>query len=256
MKRSKDFITRMRSVLAVVMMSALLGCGSIEGCNALVPTTALSGGKTKSVVVLVDLTPSAASMRERYKEGVRKIIDQLEAADQIEAYGITGNSFNKPMELLYGPLPQESGQLNIQLIEARKKLRELWDEKAKVTVNSAKSDILGGIDYAALLLRQKSGSKWLIVFSDGRQNTSALDLESPADIRADQAIVHLQTKNLISDLTGVNLVFLGVHTGGNKSMAYLKNLEAFWKRYAAESHAVFCAYRYDVNWQPFTQETN
>jgi hypothetical protein len=76
----------------------------------------------------------------------------------------------------------------------------------------------------------------LVIFSDMRQDTSDLNLETPAKFDARAAIVRTDKKGLIARLGKVEVYVLGVDNAG-KPIAYWNLLQEYWIGYFTKAGA-------------------
>jgi hypothetical protein len=76
----------------------------------------------------------------------------------------------------------------------------------------------------------------LVIFSDMRQDTAALDLEHPRIVSASLAMSRTEKDRLLPDLRGVEVHVLGVDGAGN-DIAYWQTLRDFWSVYFKKAGA-------------------
>ena len=89
--------------------------------------------------------------------------------------------------------------------------------------------MMGSLALAAQLFRE-DGRNVLIVFSDTRHYTAALDLEHPQTIRAAQAIEVVEKQRLIPNLKNVQVYVLGADAAG-KPIGDWQDWWDFWVAY-------------------------
>jgi hypothetical protein len=76
----------------------------------------------------------------------------------------------------------------------------------------------------------------LVIFSDMRQDTADLNLETPEKLDAGAALVRTQKKGLIARLGNVEVYVLGVDNAG-KPIAYWDRLREYWLAYFKKAGA-------------------
>ena len=76
----------------------------------------------------------------------------------------------------------------------------------------------------------------VVIFSDMRQDTADLNLESPATFDAKAAVVITEKKGLVARLGNVNRYALGVDNAG-KPIAYWERLREYWAEYFKKAGA-------------------
>jgi hypothetical protein len=111
---------------------------------------------------------------------------------------------------------------------------------ALLGVTGSGKSILGALELASqIFAEEKAKRKELIVLSDMRQNTAALNLETPIVLPEFSAVRKRCAP--IPDLGGVHVAVLGAG-GEGRSTAYWSNLRAFWAEYFRQSGADLEAY--------------
>ena len=78
--------------------------------------------------------------------------------------------------------------------------------------------------------------KVLVIFSDMRQQTRELDIETPSLVPSFNQLGNRAARIEIADLAGVQALALGVD-GAAKSFPYWQSLRAFWVEYFHASGA-------------------
>lgn len=208
----------------------------------------------KFIVVLKDCSLSTPVVEDSLdNEFISSIIMKLDALDEIVVLAITSQSYAKPQVIVRGEIPQAQGPLKANVLAAREKLIQEWQERsASVGRKSHKSDIIGALSYAELLIQETEKEKWLIILSDLRNSAAPLNIEYVPQIPVEKTLAGLG-KGFIPDLSDVNIVLLGVHTDG-VSPAYYKSLRLFWTRLVEMAHGRLVACRTDRSWQPFNMK--
>jgi hypothetical protein len=203
-----------------------------------------------SLVIAVDLTQSVAAKGREGKTEFQKNLDAvtgilatLPGGSRVTVLGITDRSFTQPSILLSGMVPEEPGYFHERTLSARNGLVNAWLKRiARLEPQSKETDLLGAFLVASELFAKTPGSsrKVLIVLSDMRQHTRALDLESPALI-PEFARCGDARMGLIADLPGVEVHILGVD-GAGKTLKYWLSLKKWWQSYFLRSKAVVVDY--------------
>jgi hypothetical protein len=204
-----------------------------------------------NVVIAVDFTGSVAGKGydgktdyEKNIDGACRLISQLPPGAHITVLAITDHSFSQPYVLLEGALPRDKGPLQFQdrIAMARAQIAtELRRASESSPPKFPHTDMFGALIVTADILRQSSGRKVLVMFSDMRQSTRELDLERPATIAIVQALRIADQQRLVADLQGVDVYVLGVDASG-KAIGYWDSLRDFWAAYFKKAGAVLKVY--------------
>ena len=105
-----------------------------------------------------------------------------------------------------------------------------------------RTDILGALMTASQLFQASPGCKHvLVVFSDMRSDTPALDLEHARIVSTSFAMKKAEKERLLPDLHGVDVYALGVD-GAGKDMRYWQALRDFWATYFKRTGADLKSY--------------
>jgi hypothetical protein len=119
-----------------------------------------------------------------------------------------------------------------------------WRERSeRLTPSCAKTDILGALFIASEVFHESPGGrrKVLVVLSDMRQATGALNLERQAVVQTPAAMRRVAGNKLMADLGGVEVYAEGVD-GAGESVAYWQSLHDFWKAYFVQTGATLARY--------------
>jgi hypothetical protein len=202
---------------------------------------AFAGQQSKNVIVLCDLTQSLSTASFQANiEGISGIINSLSYGDRLLIFGIT-DSFGNPAMLFDRTLPINNNYLDLQVKAAQEGMVSEWNNVSKGLRGKTKykkSDILGAISLLPYMagLSSQNAQNILIVFSDLRQCTPDLDLESVKRIPTDRVLPQLKGSGKIPRLNGYQVYLLGVDPNG-KSADYFESLKDFWMKFFAESGA-------------------
>ena len=221
------------------LLTAML-CACVLGATA-----AHAAAPRLNLVVLVDLTGSVAAKGpdgntefEKNVAAVGGLLAGVPPGSKVTVLGITGNSFAQPYLLLSAEVAEDPGYFGERLAAARRGLILLWRTRAaRVQPRARRTDILGALLTASQLFAQTPERKRvLVIYSDMRQDTAELDLESPAAIAVNSALAQTEKRGLLADLRGVDVHVLGVDAAGRR-IAYWEGLRQFWASYFKKSGA-------------------
>jgi hypothetical protein len=193
-----------------------------------------------NLVIAIDLSQSVAVVGPDQKtefqksvDGVTKLLARVPADSRVTVIGITDKSFAQPDILLSATIPNDAGYFGERLKSAQLQLVRAWKARsAKLGPAFRQTDILGALMLAREIFDQQRNAKEkvLVIFSDMRQQTRELDLESPSTVRGFDNIERMGTKIGTANLAGVHVHTLGVD-GAGKSFLYWQDLREFWIKY-------------------------
>lgn len=217
---------------------------------------ALAHGETQAadrtdLVVLLDLSQSVAvkgqgSKAEFEKDvsSVTNILAALPAGAKVTVIGITDDSFATPYLILSGELSGDEGYFKERLAKGRAALTHAWAERsARLAPSCPKTDILGALLVASEVFHSSPGGrhKVLVVLSDMRQATRALNLERQPMVQTATAMQQIASGKLLADLRGVDVYAEGVDAAG-ESVGYWQGLQDFWRTYFVAAGATLARY--------------
>jgi hypothetical protein len=195
-----------------------------------------------NLVVAIDLTQSVAgtgpdgkSNFQKNVEGVTHVLAQVLAGSHVTVIGITDHSFAQPYILLSAQIPDDAGYFGERLTAARSQLVGAWRVRgSRLDPHFQQTDILGALRLAGEIFAQRpdAGRKMLVIFSDMRQSTRDLNLESLKTVPPFVA----GRFGALPDLRNVQVHILGVD-GAGKSDFYWHTLKDFWAGYFHDSGA-------------------
>jgi hypothetical protein len=208
-------------------------------------------GDRTDLVILLDLSQSVAVKGQGSKAefdknvaSITSILAALPAGAKVTVIGITDDSFATPYIILSGELSGDEGYFKERLAKGRATLTHVWQERsAPLAPNCAKTDILG----ALLVVSEEfhaspSGRrKVLVVLSDMRQATRALNLEHPSVVQTPAAMHQVANDRLLADLRGVEVYAEGVDAAG-ETVPYWQSLHDFWTAYFVQAGATLARY--------------
>ena len=198
-----------------------------------------------SVVVALDLTKSedvpTPTQKTEFQENVAavtRLLAQVPSGSRVTVIGIIHKTFTQPYLLLSATIPENPGFFGEQLRVAHQRLAQAWLARSRqLQPTFQSSDILGLFSLAAQIFDDDKGSrrKMLVIFSDMRQHTPELDLETSVS-----SFDRVRQQLIIPNLAGVDVYALGVD-GVGKSTNDWNALQAFWQDYLriakANSHS-------------------
>jgi hypothetical protein len=238
------FVTRFwrdfhRAMLTGTARNALGKLSILLLCMTLFGIRIAAAENRMHIVVAVDLSKSVAvadnnqaAEFQKNLSSIGNLLAHLPAGSKSTVIGITDNSFAQPDILLSADVSGDEGYFKERLAAARRKVAGAWTERAaRLTPAFPRTDILGGLLVAGDLFKQTPHARnILIIFSDMRQQTLALALESRGAIPADRLLAKVEEERLLAVLQGVEVYILGVDSAG-KSVAYWTELRDFWTAY-------------------------
>lgn len=219
-------------------------------CVALFVAPGADAADRLNLVIALDLTQSVAVKGTDQKQEFAKNVDavaRLLAASppgaRITVLGITDRSFSQPSIHLSAELSDDPGYFGERLQAARSRLANAFRERAKdLRPDSRQTDVAGALVVASDLFRASSGRRnVLVVFSDMRNDTPALDLEHARMVSTAFAMQKAKKERLLPDLHGVEIYVLGVD-GAGKNMKYWQALHDFWAAYFKRTGAILKTY--------------
>lgn len=191
-----------------------------------------------NLVVAVDLTQSVAATGPDSKndfqkniDGVARLFAQVPAGARVAVVGITDTSFTQPYILLRAHVPDDPGYFGERLNAARGELVAAWKGRStRLDPQYPRTDIFGALLVAGQFFADgsKPATNMLVIFSDMREDTPELDLESARTVQLFNMLA--SQCGAIPDLNDVQVYVLGAD-GAGKSISYWQSLAAFWRAY-------------------------
>jgi hypothetical protein len=227
----------MTKLLVLVLGISFLGIGHAHAEDRL------------NMVIAIDLTQSVAGAGPDGKtdfqkniDGVTRVLSQVPAGAHVTVIGITDHSFAQPYILLSAHVPEDAGYFGERLNAARAQILRAWKARsAHLDSDFQQTDILGVLQLVGQIFAQQpdAGAKTFVIFSDMRQSTSNLNLESPLIVPPFSAMT--KRCGTLPDLHNVEVHILGAD-GVGKSSAYWESLHVFWTGYFRDSRADLQSY--------------
>ena len=239
-----------RAMLNGTVRNALSKCSMLILCVLLLGVGAASANDRVNLVVAIDLSKSVAVKDtnqtdefEKNLAGVGRLLASLPAGSRATVIGITDDSFGQPDVLLTVDVGEDEGYFKERIAAARRQVATAWKQRcAGLRPEFSHTDLFGALLVAGALFKQTpDAKKVLVVFSDMRQQTPALALESMKELREDRLLASVEKQRLFADLQNVEVYALGVDSAG-KSVAYWTGLRDFWGAYFHRTGAVVRAY--------------
>lgn len=203
------------------------------------------------VVLLIDLSQSVAvkghdskAEFEKNVQSVSKTIAALPPGAKVTVIGITDDSFATPYIIFSAELEGDEGYFKERLAKGHAVLLRAWQGRsAQLAPRYAQTDILGALLIASEVFQGSPGGrrKVLVVLSDMKQATRALNLERQSTVQTTAAMRQVANNKLIADLGGVEVYAEGVD-GAGESVAYWRSLHDFWAAYFARAGATMARY--------------
>ena len=227
----------MTKLLIVILGIFLVGSGRVQAEDRL------------NMVVAIDLTRSVAGTGpdgktdfQKNVEGVSRVLVQVPAGSHVTVIGITDHSFAQPYILLSAHVPDDAGYFGERLTAAHSQLVQAWKVRSsRLDPRFHQTDIFGVLHLASEIFAQQpdAGRRTLVIFSDMRQSTPDLNLESPQIVPPFSIIV--TRCGSLPALQNVEVDVLGADNTG-KSSVYWEGLQAFWGAYFRGSGANLHSY--------------
>ena len=188
-----------------------------------------------NMVIAIDLTQSVATAGPDGKtdfqkniEGVTRVLSQTPAGARVTVIGITDHSFSQPYILLSAHVPDDGGYFGERLNAARGQVVRAWKLRSRrLDSHFHQTDILGALELASQIFTQQpdANRKTLVIFSDMRQSTPELNLETTRIVPSfSTAASRCGTLPAFHD---TQVYVLGAD-GAGRSSAYWRSLRNFW----------------------------
>jgi hypothetical protein len=192
------------------------------------------------VVVLLDLSQSVAvkgpdskAEFDKNVQSITSILAVLPVGAKVTIIGITDDSFATSYIILSAELAGDEGYFKERLAKGHTALTHAWRERsAQLAPRCAQTDVLGALFVASEVFHKSRGDrrKVLIVLSDMRQATRAVNVERQPTVQTAAALARVANAKLFADLQGADVYAEGVD-GAGESVAYRQSLRDFWTAY-------------------------
>ena len=163
--------------LVVALVGTLTSCGSVHPLAVL----ADDGRPTNGIVLLIDVSGSYDNARPAAVElADRKLVDELDEGDCVAALKVGARGFTD-REIFADCLSASDKPIDSANVFRNRSKKDEWRNKIRhisLMKSEGGTDIEGSLASAAILLQSlKSDQKWLIVFSDLKNN---IEIKMPA----------------------------------------------------------------------------
>ena len=202
-----------------------------------------------NMVIAIDLTQSVAVTGPDCKtdfqkniDGVTRVLSQISAGTRVTVIGITDHSFAQPYILLSAQVPDDAGYFGERLNAAKDQIVRAWRLRSgRLDSHFQQTDILGALQLASqIFARQRDADRrTLVIFSDMRQNTPDLNLESLKIVPPFSTLA--KRCGTLPELRDVQIYVLGAD-GAGKSAEYWQSLRGFCGGYFHNAGAVMRSY--------------
>jgi hypothetical protein len=196
------------------------------------------------LVIAIDLTQSVAvkgpdgkSEFQKNVDGVSRVLSQVPAGSRVTVIGITDHSFSQPYILLSARISGKPGYFGDWLSAARNQLVRAWKVRsARLNSDFRHTDIFGTLRLAGQILAQEPSvdARMLVIFSDMRQSTTELNLESSSNVPQGSSVP--VGCGPVAHLKNVNVFVMGAD-GAGRTAAYWESLRKFWESYLRGTEA-------------------
>jgi hypothetical protein len=240
-----------RAMLTQTVRKAATKLLGLSLCLLLLGAGRVCGQKRLNLVVAVDLSASEAvkghdgqSQFNKNIQGVTRLLATVPAGSKVTIIGIAENSFAEPYILLSAAVSDDEGYFGERLADARQEIVRTWQKRASQLEPRAKStDILGGLFVASETFREMPSGRRniLIIYSDMRQSTRALNLEEPIALHVDPVMATVEKRGLLSNLNGVTVYVSGAD-GAGRQVSQWESLKQIWAAYFKKVGACLLSY--------------
>jgi hypothetical protein len=177
---------------------------------------------------------------ERNVDGVARLLASVPSGSRVTVIGITSDSIRDPTPILRAELAADDGYFGERLAAGRAELERVWRARAARLAPSARgTDILGALQLVHELFSSepgRGGRNVLVIFSDMRNATPTLNLETPHLEDVNSMLKKLERHAEIADLTGVTVYVVGAN-GGGKNIRDWQAIKEFWIAYFGRAGA-------------------
>jgi hypothetical protein len=228
-----------RALLNGATRSALKRVSLLLLCFLLFRPGLMHAAERIRVVVALDLSRSVAvkgsdnkAEFEKNLDAISHLIAHVPAGSRVTVLGITADSFAQPYLLLDARLDGDEGYFKERLAAGRNQVVGAWRKRCvRLSPEFSHTDNFGALLVASELFKQTpQARKVLVILSDMRNETAAINLESPSVIAVNRFLAKAEKNRLLADLPGVEVYVLGVDSAG-KTVSYWNSLRDFWTQY-------------------------
>jgi hypothetical protein len=210
-----------------------------------------ANGQAKNAeVIAIDLSQSVDVAGPDHKtefqknlDAVARLLGDVPADTHVDVIGITDHSFTQPDILLSAIIPGDPGYFAECLSAARSEMVKAWKARsAKLQPRYRSTDIIGALVLAGQIFDRQPGAskKMLVIYSDMRNSTADLDLESLSPVSQFE-IASEAAMRAPAGLRNVEIYVRGVD-GSGKSIGYWQSLRDFWAEVFRKQGAMLSDY--------------
>lgn len=192
-------------------------------------------GQTQSVMIGLDVSLTMEATCADNVAAVWGLLKTLKPGTTVTVFTVAERGF-PPLIILEESLPEDLTVFGADHYRAVARIEEKWLKASKgIRCDGAHTDLLGAFAWVAYTWSSTSlADRVLLWFTDGRQETSDLDLETPSRIDVQRSLQVVEAKGLLMPLSGA-VCFLGVVPV--KSPQYMTSLRDFWLSYVQRAGA-------------------
>jgi hypothetical protein len=226
-------------LLGVVLCVFLLGEGRASAQQKLNVVVALDLSASESVKDRDGRTEFQANI-----DAVGRLLTTMPSSAKVTIIGITENSFADHYILLSAVTSEDPGYFGERLADARRQLFGAWRKRSsRLKPSALQTDILGALCVASELLRNGpvGARRLLVVYSDMRNATSALNLETRKMLDLKSIVRDLDERQLLAYLQGTSVYIMAVDAVG-QNPARWNMVRAFWTEYFNKASARLLEY--------------
>jgi len=203
---------------------------------------------SKNVTVLVDFSASAKNARPHYADAWEKIMSKVKMNDHVFAWKISAHSAMEPAALVDEAfMSDEPPKNNFQKRQlSRNMLKNIDRAKVKLLIAmnsetkfSGRTSIFDSLQVVERSFKNNKRDRSILVImsdmvEDSRYN---FEKENLTDNRIDAIISELKKKQLICDLSGVQVYVVGASATGAVANDRFNRIKKLWLRYFKETGA-------------------
>lgn len=198
----------------------------------------------RNEIIGLDITAGREAELDKDREAIGKRVEGLRAGDQMTVYLIHSRAESDQEAIFSITMPENSGPAGRVLVRGKKAAEQAWNDCWEKSVTpliksdkAQRTDLFGFMRFVAT---QKPDfmshhNAALILFTDGQQVGDGFNMERKAPSKAD--LERALGKELIPDLEGIRLYFVGVTPTHKIDNAHWRKLQTFWKEYGKEANA-------------------
>jgi hypothetical protein len=187
----------------------------------------------EAIVFGVDVSGTVQKECTKYLGSVREELRKVAPGTHVVIAAV-GTQGYPPRILADMAIPRDAQYFAAKTLSALAELDSIVGNAAQtVTCDEKHTDILGFMSWASIYLRGIGATRrTILLYTDARHQSSALDLETPEIVDIPSALKRAEHKGLIRPLDA-DICFLGVLLV--KSPSYTMSLSGFWRGFAERS---------------------